>query len=92
MDPMIEAHHEQLEEAGVGHYMPEVRSEPPRRAWRAPPEQWTSAGYPQVPEFPSFEALNLGEIHIRQARPLTEAQNMTYERVRDFVVAPTWSS
>ena len=92
MDPMIEAHHEELEEAGVGHYMPEVVTAPPRRAWKAPPPQWAAQGYPQAPQFPSFEALNLGEVHVRPARPLTEAQNMTYERARDLVAPPSWSS
>ena len=92
MDPMIEAHHEELEEAGVGHYMPEVQTAPPRRTWKAPPPQFAAQGYPQAPQFPSFEALNLGEFHVRQARPMTEAQNMTYERARGLVVAPTWSS
>ena len=89
---MIQAHHEELEDAGVGHFMPEVKTAPPRRTWKAPPPQWASAGHPQAPQFPSFEALNLGEIHVRQAKPLTEAQNATYERVRDLIVAPTWSS
>ena len=77
MDPMVEAHHEELDDAGVGHYMPQVVTAPPRRTWKAPPPQWVQAGYAQAPQFPSFEALNLGEIHVRQARPLTEAQNMT---------------
>jgi hypothetical protein len=92
MDPMIEAHHEELEEAGVGHYMPEVVTAPPRQTWKAPPPQWAAQGYPQAPQFPSFEALNLGEVHVRPARPLTEAQNMTYERMRDLVAPPSWSS
>jgi hypothetical protein len=92
MDPMIEAHHEELEEAGVGHYMPEVQTAPPHQTWKAPPPQWAAQGYPQAPQFPSFEALNLGEVHVRPARPLTEAQNMTYERARDLVAPPSWSS
>ena len=92
MDPMIEAHHEELEEAGVGHYMPEVVTAPPRQTWKAPPPQWAAQGYPQAPQFPSFEALNLGEFHVRPARPMTEAQNMTYERARDLVAPPSWSS
>jgi hypothetical protein len=92
MDPMIEAHHEELEEAGVGHYMPEVQTAPPRQTWKAPPPQFASAGHPQAPQFPSFEALNLGKFHVRPARPLTEAQNMTYERARDLVAPPSWSS
>ena len=91
MDPMIEAHADQLDEAGVGHYLPELKSEPVRSAWKAPPQQWTAAGYVQAPEFPTFEALNRGEIHVRQAHPLTKAQNMTFERVRDLAV-PSWSS
>jgi hypothetical protein len=92
MDPMIEAHHEQLEEAGVGHFMAKIQTMPPRRAFQAPPEQMVSAGFPQVPEFPTFEALNRGEVDVRPMSSVAQSKNMTYERVRNFVVSPTWSS
>ena len=50
-----------------------------------------SAGFPQAPEFPTFEALNRGEVDVRPVR-MTQSKNLTYERVRNFVVSPTWSS
>lgn len=90
--PVIEASHEELREAGVPHYLPAPRLTPPSSSWRTPPSAQAAYGQPQAPAFPDFRVLNMGDpANVRQAT-LTPAQNATYERVRDFVVQPTWSS
>ena len=49
-------------------------------------------GQPQAPEFKPFEQLNgLHPVNVRAAT-LSRSQNMTYERLRDFVVQPTFST
>ena len=92
MNPVVQASHDELEEAGVGHFMPGPREPPPRRVWHTPHDQLVAAGQPQAPEFPSFERLNMGQPANFRASTLTPSQNMTYERAREFVVEPTWSS
>jgi hypothetical protein len=91
MHPVIEASHDEFEEAGVPHYMPGPRFTPPRRAWATPHQQMVAYGQPQAREFPTFEALNMGQLPVRAAGP-TRAENVTYERLRDAVVGPTWST
>jgi len=92
MNPVIEASHDELGEAGVHHYMPEPRQPVPRRVWHTPNDQQEAFGHPQAPEFPTFETLNMGQpSNVRQAT-LRPDQNMTYERMRDFTVGRTWSS
>ena len=92
MHPVVEASHEELREAGVPHYMPAPRTVPPQRAWRAPPAVEVAYGQPQAPEFPDFRVLNMGDPSRVTPGELTQAQNMTYERMREFVVQPTWST
>jgi hypothetical protein len=92
MNPVIEAAHAELEQAGVQHYMPEPRFAPPVKGWKTPNAQMAAAGQPQAPEFPTFEFLNMGQPHNVRAATLSHSQNMTYEHVRDFVAQPTWSS
>ena len=92
MHPVVEAAHEELTEAGVPQAMAGRRIAPEHRSYRAPPPQMGSKGQPQAPEFPTFENLNMGQPrNVTQGR-LSVSQNMTYERAREFVVAPTWNS
>ena len=91
MHPTVEASHDELAEAGAPHYMPAPRPPPPFRSWPTPPEQFVSSGQPQAPEFPTFESLNTGQHQNLRVATLSRSQNMTYERMRDFVVEPTWS-
>ena len=92
MHPVVEAAHEELTEAGVPHAMPGPRIAPEYRPYRAPLPQMQAKGQPQAPEFPTFEHLNMGQpLRFTRGRP-TVSQNMTYERAREFVVGPTWSS
>ena len=92
MHPTVEANHDELVEAGAPHYMPAPRPPPSFRSWPTPPQQFMSAGCPQAPEFPTFEALNSGQPQNLRTATLSRSQNMSYERMRDFVVQPTWSS
>ena len=92
MHPVVQASHGELEEAGVPHHMPAPREPPPMRGWHTPHQQFAAAGQPQAPEFPSFEVLNMAGPTSVRAATLTPSQNMTYERAREFVVQPTWSS
>ena len=92
MDPTIQAAHDELEEAGVPHRVALPGAAPLKRGYTAPTEQMVSAGQPQAPEFPPFEVLNQGQpANVRQAT-LRIDQNLTYERMRDFVPGLTWSS
>ena len=91
MNPTIEAAHDELEEVGAPHYMPGPRFSPPRRGWETPHQQMIAYGQLQAPEFPTFESLNWGQLPARSAAP-SRSENMTYERIRDIVVGPTWSS
>ena len=92
MHPMIEAHHDELDEAGVRHNMPAPRMAMPQRGMPAPPPQYAAAGQLQARGFPDFRVLNMGDPASVRAATLTPEQNMTYERVRDTAVGPTWSS
>ena len=92
MHPVIEAHHDELEEAGVRHNMPVPRTVMPQRRMPAPPPQYVAAGQPQAREFPDFRVLNMGDPANVRAATLTREQGMTYERIRDVSVGPTWSS
>jgi hypothetical protein len=92
MHPVIEAASRKLSEAGVHHNAGLPRIAPARQAWRAPPPQLAAYGQPQAREFPDFRVLNMGDPPNVQAATLTRPQNLTYERMRDDVVGPTWSS
>jgi hypothetical protein len=92
MHPVTEAHHQSLRESGVPHHMPGIRFQPQPGKYHAPPQLYVAAGQPQYEEFPSFEMLNMGvPENLLMAHPSRE-QNMTYERTRDLVIQPTWSS
>lgn len=91
MNATIEAEHEQLETAGVPHYMPKPRTVPPKAFFTKPPAQMVAGGQPQAPEFPTFELLNMGQPESLRAATLSASQNMTYERMRDLV-QPTFST
>jgi len=91
-NPVIEAHHDQLEEASVPHVMAMPRLPPPVKAWKTPPLQYAAAGQVQAPEFPTYEMLNLGEVADIKSAKLRRNEAMTYERIREFAVQPTWTS
>ena len=91
-DPTIEMEHEELEVAGVRHYMPMPRSLPPKAHYTRPLAQLAASGLPQAPEFTPFEQLNMGQPADVRIATLSTSQNMTYERLRDFVVQPTFST
>ena len=92
MNPTVEAHHDELDEAGVRHNMPAPRMIVPRQGMPAPPRQFAAYGQPEAREFPDFRVLNMGDPASVRAATLTPEQNMTYERARDMAVGPTWSS
>jgi hypothetical protein len=92
MHPVVEAEHEELEEAGVPHVMPGPRIPALRRNYRKGPAQYVSAGQPQAPEFPAFEVLNTGQPATLRQGNLSHSQGLTYEQARDFVVQPTFST
>ena len=90
--PIVEMEHAELEVAGVPHYMPMPRTLPPKAQFTRPLPQLAAYGQPQAPEFKPFEQLNgLHPDNVRAAT-LSRSQNMTYERLRDFVVQPTFST
>jgi hypothetical protein len=92
MHPVVAASHAELAESGIPHAMPAPRPPPVPKSFPAPPQQWVAAGQPQVPEFPTFEHLNLGQPLNVYSSKLTPSQNLTYEQIRSWVVEPTWSS
>jgi hypothetical protein len=91
MNPVIAANHDDLEEAGVSHFMPAARLPPVNRGYSHPPQQFAAAGRPQFPELPAFQTLNMGQPATLRQGNLSRAENMTYERVRDLAV-PTQRS
>jgi len=92
MHPVVEAHHRSLKESGVPHHMPGIRLQPQPTKYPAPPQLFAAAGQPRHKEFPSIEMLNMGvPENLLTAHPSKE-QNMTYDRIRDLVIQPTWSS
>ena len=92
LNPVIEMEHAELETAGIPHYMAMPRSLPPKAQFTRPLAQFAAAGHPQAPEFKPFEQLNMGYPDNVRAATLSRSQNMTYERMRDFVVQPTFST
>ena len=62
------------------------------KVWKTPPQQYAAAGQVQAPEFPTYEMLNLGEVANIKSAALRLDQAMTYERIREFAVQPTWTS
>jgi hypothetical protein len=91
--PVIEASAEELGEAGVTHH--DVGEEPmPFRAqvnhYSRPPVQLAAAGQKQAPQFPSFEALNMGQPTNLLAAKMTREVAMSYERMRDMLPENTW--
>jgi hypothetical protein len=93
VDPTVEAAHDELDQIGVAHHMPSVRSVPAQKGWPTPHEQFAAAGQPQPPQFPSYEALNgAGPFSMRGlAEPPSRDELITYAKARR-VVEPTWTS
>ena len=92
-DPMVELHHEQLEESHIPHEMPAPRPQPARSSsWRMPPQAYTREGQPQAPEFRTMEELNLGGSHrVGNRRLLSPEASADYERMReDAAMRPKW--
>lgn len=89
--PVIEAEHDELELAGVPHYMRMPRTLAPKAHFTKPLPQFVSGGQLQAPEFKSFEQLNMGQPDNIRAATMSRSQAMTYERLRDLV-EPTFSS
>ena len=91
--PVIEAAEEELHEAGVTHQ--HVGEQPmPFRAqvnhYSRPPAEMAASGQPQAPEFPSFEALNMGQPTNLLAAKMTREIAMSYETMRDMLPERTW--
>lgn len=81
--PSVYAARDELQQAGVRHWIPAPRSPPQRVVYRAPPQQYAAAGQPQAREFTDFRVLNMGDPSSLRAGHMTVSQNMTYERLRD---------
>ena len=89
MNPVVEAHHDELYEGGIRHNMPAPRMVMPQQGMPAPPPQYVAAGQLQAPEFPDFRTLNMGGPApgtLREAAAATRGQGWTYDRARDTAV------
>lgn len=88
MHPVIEAHSEQLKESEVPHALPAPRSPMPQASWPTENQQYASAGIPQAPQFPTYEALNRGEtLRLRQSSNIDDQVRalrsmQSYEQLR----------
>ena len=82
MHPVVTAHHAGLEEAGVPHYMPAPRFQPPRREHSTETRQMIAEGQPQAEEFQTFEALNLDQPTDLRPAELEPGDNQRYEELR----------
>lgn len=85
MNPTIEAHHPDLEQARVAHAMPAPRQRMVPYPWPAPPMQMAAAGQPQAPEFPTFENLNMGQparVYPAHLRLRLSEDPLSYDQVR----------
>ena len=92
--PVVDASQDELAQAGVP--FDAAWSRHPlhgTNVWHSPPPQMASYGHSQAPEFPSFESMNMGQNHRhRPWRELSVSEAQTYERQREVVVEPTWST
>ena len=83
MHPVVAAHHAGLEEAGVPHYKPAPRIQPPpRHGHSTETRQMMAEGQPQPPEFQTFESMNMGQPTGLQATVLQPGANHRYEELR----------
>jgi hypothetical protein len=80
----VEAHHQDLQDAGVPHRAPLPRAPMQRMPWPAAHQQYVATGQPQAPQFRPLEELNFGQQRRHQptAQSHTEA-GQTYERLRE---------
>ena len=90
INPTVEAHHPDLEEAGVPHDAPApraTRSVP--YPYPAPYDEYAADGHPRAPAFSTFERLNLNQTRRFQPhcmpRGISQVTHgdVTYDRVRD---------
>ena len=80
--PTIEAHHEDLDSQDIPHVAPVPKPNMSSKHWPFPPQEYQAAGYPQPPEFPTFEQLNLGQAkRYKQGKP-GSMDSTSYESLR----------
>jgi hypothetical protein len=80
----ITAHHEDLTERNVPHQAPAPKMTMPAGRWRAPPNEMAADGYPQAPEFPTWEQLNMGySKDYKLGRPAPMQTNRNYQQLRE---------
>ena len=83
MHPVVAAHHAGLEEAGVPHYKPAPRIQPPpRHGHSTETRQMMADGQPQPPEFQTFESMNQAQPSDLQATVLKPGAKHRYEELR----------
>ena len=81
--PTVYAHHDELREAGVHHWIPAPRPAPSSSSWQTPTRNMAAAGHPQAPQFTEFGVLNRGQPSSFRPGVASVTQNPTYERMRD---------
>ena len=80
--PVVTAHHAGLEEAGVPHYKPAPRIQPPRRGHSTETRQMMADGQPQPPEFQTFESMNQAQPSDLRPTVLKPGAKHRYEELR----------
>ena len=86
----ITAHHEDLTERNVPHQAPMPKMAMPAGGWRAPPNEMAADGYPQAPEFPTYEQLNMGySKEYKLGRPAALQTNRNYQQLRENYLGVT---
>jgi hypothetical protein len=86
----ITAHHEDLTERNVPHQAPTPKMAMPTGRWRAPPNELAADGYPQAPEFPTWEQLNMGySKDYKLGRPAPLQTNRNYQQLRENYLGMT---
>lgn len=81
--PTLEAHHRDLQYQNVPHPAPVPRLSMPRMSWPTVPDEFAAAGQPQAPEFPTFEALNLGQDRKFKHGRVDIGANQSYQQLRE---------
>ena len=80
----VDAHDKDLEYRGIPHAAPMPRLTMPAGKWRAPPNEYITAGQPQATEFPTFEQLNMGQdARYKLGRPAPLDVNKNYQQLRE---------
>lgn len=80
----VDAHDQDLEYRGIPHAAVAPKLAFPAGKWRAPPDEYISAGQPQATEFPTFEQLNMGQdARYKLGRPAPLDVNKNYQQLRE---------